>query len=187
MIPTILTSQPKNIQMGGCGFLGDNSLGGIVRLSSNVCPLRRHYKRSPTQLQTCRAEYHPQQNRLCATSRMCPQISSSTQSSVNSDPTMARLEVHQVCTSHHKAMSTPVPPVMQDDVSQIEVPPVGAAPPVATSPPAVVQVSNPDISKTKLISTMSHEDILQHMHHPSTTLPKVRLCDTRKASDKKTH
>ena len=34
---------------------------------------------------------------------------------------------------------------------------------------------------------MSHEDILKHMHHPNTTLPEVRTCDTPTASDKKTH
>ena len=33
---------------------------------------------------------------------------------------------------------------------------------------------------------MSREDILKHMHHPDTTLPEVRTCDTPTALDKKT-
>ena len=68
-----------------------------------------------------------------------------------------------------------------------EVLPVGDLPPIATPPPAVVQVSDPGLSKIKLISTMSRDDILKHIHHPDATLPEVRPCNTPTGLDKKTH
>ena len=86
-----------------------------------------------------------------------------------------------------KQCPIPVPPVTKDEVSQNKVPPVGVAPPIATSPPAAVPVSDTDLSKMKLLSTMSGEDIPKHVQHPDTTLPGVCPCDTLTGSDKKTH
>ena len=33
---------------------------------------------------------------------------------------------------------------------------------------------------------MSHDDILKHMHHPDTTLPEIRTCNTPTGPDQKT-
>ena len=52
--------------------------------------------------------------------------------------------------------------------------------------PATVLVLNHDLSKINLLSTMSREDILNHMHHPDTILPEVHTKDTPTPLDKKT-
>ena len=38
----------------------------------------------------------------------------------------------------------------------------------------------------KMLSTMSREEVLQHMHHPDTSPPEVRPCDTPNGSDLQT-
>ena len=107
---------------------------------------------------------------------MCPQRSSSTQFPVKTltNPTLGGLAVNQVCKSHCQT----------DEVSSDEVLPVGDPPPIAPPPPAAVQVSDPGLTKIKLLSTISREDILRHIHHPDTkpflrfdhvTLPQAQL------------
>ena len=51
--------------------------------------------------------------------------------------------------AHHTTKQGPilVPPLTQEPVSQIEVPPVSVTPPVATSPPTTVPVLSKDLSK----------------------------------------
>jgi hypothetical protein len=40
---------------------------------------------------------------------------------------------------------------------------------------------------TTLLSALPHDKIMTHFHHPGSTLPAVRPCDTANASDTKTH
>ena len=79
----------------------------------------------------------------------------------------------------------PIPSVTQEPVSPNESPQTSAPPPVANSSPAPGPILKPDLSKIKLLSTMSREDILKHMHHPNTTLPEIRPCDTRQAETRR--
>ena len=61
----------------------------------------------------------------------------------------------------------PVPSVAQDEF-----------PPIVPPPPGAVLVLDTDLSKIKLISAISQEDIPKHMHHPGNTFPEVPPCDT---------
>ena len=71
-------------------------------------------------------------------------------------------------------------------------------PPTASSPldplPPLVRPSLPSHSTTVttpkppvLLSTMSPEEVARLLHHPNTSLPDFRLCDTANASDTKVH
>ena len=58
--------------------------------------------------------------------------------------------------------------------------------PLATPLPAAVADDHDD-SPTRLLSTMTPEEIQSLLHHDGTTFPPVRPCDTANTSDKKTH
>ncbi len=71
-------------------------------------------------------------------------------------------------------------------------------PPLASSPldplPPLVLSSSPSHSITVptpkppvLLSTMSPEEVTWLLHHPNTSLPDIRPCDTANASDTKVH
>jgi hypothetical protein len=58
--------------------------------------------------------------------------------------------------------------------------------------PSPVSVDNPgpDSNNTpvsRLLSTMSHEEIMHLIHHPCTSFPSIQPCDTANASNTKTH
>ncbi len=52
------------------------------------------------------------------------------------------------------------------------------------SPPTREPTDSPT---TRLLSTMTSKEITRLLHHPGTTFPSVRPCDTENSSDTKTH
>jgi hypothetical protein len=83
---------------------------------------------------------------------------------------------------------------LADTVHCLTLPP--PQPPQSSS---ILLPSNPDVNQpsdtsttadepvTCLLSTMTPEEITYHLHHPGTSFPLVRPCNTTNASDTKTH
>ena len=61
--------------------------------------------------------------------------------------------------------------------------------PLVADPPIAPQLlaDTADLPSMHLLSTMPLYDILHLVHHPDTSFPSVRPCDTSNASDTKTH
>jgi hypothetical protein len=63
-------------------------------------------------------------------------------------------------------------------------------PPLGPPPPALPSSISPSDGSSppgvKLLSTMSREEVLHHLHHPNSQPPPVRPCDTSNPSDTKT-
>ena len=167
-----LNSLCKHLTQRGCGFLGDDRLGDLF-----VCfPT---FVLAVDTTKDCHLSYKPIGRKAALRDLDYVQpwcaLKVPPQPEIPSPPPQSKdwKAIRYSCHSS-KQGPAPIPSNTQEPVSQNKVPPVSDAPPVATSPPVAVPVLNPDLSKIKLLSTMSHEDILKYMHHPDTILSEVR-------------
>ena len=171
---TPLYSLRKHLTQQGCGFIGDDSLGGLfvyfpafVLAVDTTKDFRLSYKPIGSKASLKDLAY-VQPRCKCKVLPLPP----------------ADWEGIQYARHTAKQAPSPIPSVTQDSGSSHDSQPSKAVPPVANLPPAVVPVPTPSASKIKLLSTMSHEEVIKHMHHPNITLPAIRTCSTCTGSDK---
>ena len=79
-------------------------------------------------------------------------------------------------------------------VDQLHSPPVVASPTHDASPPVLshpnpmdASPDSPDDSSSRLLSTMTSDEIVALLHHEGSSFPSVCPCDTPNGSDTKTH
>jgi hypothetical protein len=71
-------------------------------------------------------------------------------------------------------------------VQGMSPPPLAIAPPNSLLPTEAAPSSDA-IPLENLLSTMSHDKVIKHLHHKGTVLPSICPCDTANSSDTKTH
>ncbi len=83
-----------------------------------------------------------------------------------------------------QSVSLPAPPPvdLSHIASQLQSIAASVLPSSVASPPSAAPPKTPI-----LLSTMSSDEVARLLHHPNTSLPDIRPCDTANASDTKTH
>ena len=180
-----LYSLRAHIQQPGCGFIGTNDAGMLVYFPSFVLsadtssdctlsyePLGRsaplstlHYVQPRCRPSIYPSELGPSSNTV-STSPALIEDDASVPAPVSLTDTFAPpLDFPQMDSPLQSITASVLPPSA----------PASPSPPVASPKPPV------------LLSTMSSEEIRRLLHHPDTSFPDVRPCDTANASDNKTH
>ena len=183
-----LYSLRAHFQQPGCGFLGTNDVGMLVYFPSFVLsadtssdctlsyePLGRsaplstlHYVQPRCRPSLYPSELSPSSNTVAKTPAL-----------IEDEPSVAALVPPDA-----PLVPTPLPPpvdlaAVASQLQSIAASVLPPLPPLSTSPP----VPKPPV----LLSTMTSDEISRLLHHPDTSFPDVRPCDTANASDTKTH
>ena len=182
-VPTLRTplySLRKHPTQRGYSFLGNDSLGGLfVYFPSFVLAVDT--------TKDCHLSYkHIGQK---ATLEDLDYVQPRCALKIPPPPPLSSHDWQAIKYARHSAKQCPAPiPSVTQDPSPQDLASLVPAKLKATIPSSAPgSVITPNLSKVQLLSTMSHEDIIKHMHHPDISLPEIRTCNTPTGSDKNKH
>ena len=184
----LLYSLRAHFKQPGCGFIGNNDAGMLVYFPSFVlladtssnCTFSSESLGRSAPLSTL----HYVQPR-CRPSLYPSEISPSSHM-VSSTPALIEDDTLVVNSDPPVDQSVPLPAPPSIDLSHIASQLQSIAASVLPSSVASSPLAAPPNSPV-LLSTMSSDEVACLLHHPNTSLPDIRPCDTANASDTKTH
>ena len=181
-----LYSLRAHFKQPGCGFIGNNDAGMLVYFTSFVL--------SADISSDCTLSYEPlgrsaplsTLHYIQPRSRPSLYPSEISPSSYTVSRTPALIENDPVLGDSDRSVdqSVPFPPSvgLSHLASQLQSIVASVLPSLVASSPSMAPPKTP-----VLLSTMSSNEVTHLLHHPNTSLPDIRPCDTANASDTKTH
>ena len=162
-----LYSLRAHAKQPGCGFIGDDDLGGVFVYFPTFC-LQADTTRD------CHLSYAPLGTTVALRDLDYAQPRRRASANAATDATAA------------SPPAKPRPKRLGTDWREITF---ARHAPKAGSPPAQSELHPDSIESGEptSMSVMTKDEILEHLHHDATSLPPVRPCDTPNGADKKTH